>query len=485
MDKSRKNSLADKKVWKNSLAAKVGKKETPKKQGEREVIYAEDSARICKGKESITSTQAKQLLGWEEETKEKFNSDFLIKDCYDKKIRCHNNITNRPLTALTVRTLKQEILRKKWHYNGETIIIGKTGLILNGQHQLIALVLATQDWTEKKEKWSEFWKSEPTIEKLISFGVDECDDVVNTMDTCKPRTLAEVIYRSKYFSGLSPKDLKPISRMTDYAIRFLWDRTGVSDNAFSVRRTHSESLDFINHHLKIIDCVKHIYEENGKTNAIGQFISAGYASGLLYMMGSSSTSPVKYQAEFNGSVLDWKMYSKASDFFVLLAAGAKEFLPIKSVLASMLIQNENVSVRERWTLLIKAWNLYANDKKITEDNLKLHYDVSKDGVRCLAETPTVGGIDCAGEIDPLPDEIEQRTAAIRTTKVPKKTESQKTSNTPTFKKGDLVQIDIGTSEPTKAKIILVKGHEARLKILPGYKKSGTVRTAKLADLKPV
>ena len=79
MAKSRKNSLADKKVWKNSLAAKVGKKETPKKQGEREVIYAEDSARICKGKESITSTQAKQLLGWEEEMKEKFNSDFLIK----------------------------------------------------------------------------------------------------------------------------------------------------------------------------------------------------------------------------------------------------------------------------------------------------------------------------------------------------------------------------------------------------------------------
>ena len=42
---------------------------------------------------------------------------------------------------------------------------------------------------------------------------------------------------------------------------------------------------------------------------------------------------------------------------------------------------------------IKAWRLYSTGKPITEKSLALHYVEDEDGIRRIAETPIVGGLD--------------------------------------------------------------------------------------------
>ncbi len=468
-----------KRVSKKHSAKKVSK---PKgaDSSERKIIHQTVSVELCNGKTAITIQKAQDLLGWEEETKEApFKQDFLLKDFNGQKVRCFNNTTNRPISKPNLKSLKQEILRGRWQLNGEPIIIGKTGLILNGQHSLLAFIEAVQEWKAKPDE-SVYGKEEPTLDKLIVFGIDESDAVVNTMDTCKPRSLADVIFRSHFFSIMQPKDRNTISRMTDYAIKLLWERTGVTADAFALRRTHSESLDFIERHPKIIECAKHIFEENGDHNNIGYFVSPGYATALLYMMGSCTSDPTEYRATRNEDVLDWSMFDKACDFFVLIAGKAPEFNPIGKALQAMLEKSENITPRERWSLLIKAWNLYVADEPLTTKAIALEYDIDKDGINRLAEQPTIGGIDCDGDfIDPTPSEIAERSQKQQDQKV--KADAPRAKLSDDFVIGDLVRVGRGKGS-WQGELLEILGHNTKIRVGQGYQGCGTIKAAKLTDL---
>jgi len=365
----------------------------------REVIYEEVSSSICMEAQqtAITAQECKDLLGWQEETDEvKFANEYLLKDLHGCKIRCANNVTNRPLYKAILDTLQQEHLRKRWQFNGEPIIIGKTGLVLNGQHTMISLILAAQAWSLNKEKWEDYWTTEPTMDKLIVSGVDESDDTVNTMDTCKPRSLADVIYRSEFFSSMKTNDRRACSKITDYAIKLLWHRTGACLDAFAPRRTHAESLDFINRHPKLLACVKHVYEENGDDNKIGRYLSPGNASGLLFLMGCSASERKVYCSASVPSEdsLDWSNWDKACDFWVVLASCDKKTCAIRTATSKMTEDSGGLSNAEKCAIIVQAWNAYVNDKPITEETLKLDYLVDQDTlVKQLVEHPNVGGID--------------------------------------------------------------------------------------------
>jgi len=422
-----------------------------------EVPYPELSVKICSGEEALTVPQAKQLLGWEEETDEvKFGSDYLLTDLNKVKVRCNHNVKNRPLYRGIVETLKQEHLRKRWQLNGEPIIIGRTGLILNGQHTLISLVLAAQE-LEKDSVWSDSWEGTPmTMDKVVVFGIEETDNVVNTMDTCKPRSLADVIYRSEFFANLSSKDRKAIARTCDYAIRFVWSRTGASHNAFAPRRTHAEALDFLQRHPRLLDSVQHIHAENGGgQNQIGKFISPGYAAGLLYLMGSCESDPDSYSTnEPREEPLKWDRWDDACEFFVLLAAGSEEMDSVRKALGRIL-DDEGGSIPERSALLVKAWNRYsAFSGPVDSKNLKLEYHTDDDGVRTLAECPTVGGIDLGSSSvaervpDPTPEEIEERAAVEREKRAAKKKGGGKAKAASDFPKvGDEVWVEDPNTKP--------------------------------------
>lgn len=391
----------------------------------RKTLYPKFVATPMHGVNAIVVKLCKELLGWQEEKKDEFGDDFLLK-VGGVKIRCTNNITNRPIYKAVYETLQQEILRGMWQFNGEPIIIGKTGLILNGQHTLIALILAVREWGTDKDKWPE-WKKAPTMEKLIVYGIDESDKTVNTMDTCKPRSIADVIFRSNLFQDVQPKDRKKIAAMTGFAVKLLWHRTAAKLNAFAPIRTHAESLDFIARHPGLLGAVKFIHTECEGTN-ISRYISPGYASALLYLMGSSTSSSEKYVALGHcEDGVGFDNWDKASDFWVGLAGDNTKFRDLRNEF--IILSNKGEATHDvRCALIAKAWLAWVDEKTISPGRIALKFDTDADGFETLAECPTVGGIDVGGpdqvvlptkeetppeSTDPTPSEIKERAKAER------------------------------------------------------------------------
>lgn len=412
-------------------AKKRNPKGTPQKKDDG-VLYPEIKTQMFVLENAIDVDKAMELLGWEAEAEEQFGNSYLLTDSEGKKIRCHNNTTNRQYYPSTSAALMQDILRGRWagpsgsgsSVNGENLIIGRTGKLISAQHRLIALVLAHQEWGKEPDKYP-LWTTPPVIDALVVFGIDETEEIAQTIDTARPQSLADVIYRSDYFGDMADSDRKKISRVCDYAVRQVWDRTGY-ENAFGIHRTHSESFGFIGRHLKIIECVTFIFNEN-VSNRITKVISPGYASGLLYLMGCAKSNGGEYHKSENPSeeLLDWSLWDKAMEFWTII--DSTDFSSLPNAI-TRLINDEGVTVAERCALVIKAWGCFLEDKPITTASIKLKYDIDASaGTRELAECPTVGGIDLGTEqADPDPEpptleQIEHRSKVQRATKAAKKT----------------------------------------------------------------
>lgn len=403
--------------------AKGQQKKVKENKSPREVIYQviEAIAYVVDSTVGpITADKAKELLGWqEEEEKNPFGHKHVaeISRSYGVKVRCNNNVTNRPIYGQVVETLKQEILRGRWRFNGEPIIVGSTGLILNGQHTLFALILAVKEWAEHPERWPH-WTEAPYIEKLVCYGVEEDDAIVNTMDTCKPRTLMDVIYRADYFKDLPAKAHKSAARMTQYAIKLLWLRTGTHSNAFAVRATHAESVAFLNNHPQLVKAVQHIYEEDSEEGRISKYISPGYAAAALFLMACSDSNAEEYYSAETPTeeLLDWGKWDRACEFFVELGGQAAGLKAVRDEIAK-LISDGSTRWLDRWAVFAKAWEPYSNGKAVTAKAVALEFVVKEDE-RQLVEEPVFGGIDVGEEGLNLvaTEEIEERKEAVATKK---------------------------------------------------------------------
>jgi len=369
----------------------------------RETIYPKIILKLCQGKTALTVAQAKKLLGWSEASDDA--KDYQFKDQNGKKIVCTNNPSNRPLGLPDAHKYSQELLRSRWRLNCENIIIGLTGLILNGQHRLIGFVLACQLLENNAEWYKDEYDIEGplTMETSMAFGVSEDDDTVNTMDTCKPRSLADVIYRAGYFSSFSSSQRKKVARALDYAVRLLWHRTGVDSEAYAPKRTHAEAIDFINRHPGLIKCVKHIHEENGDgDNRIGLLLSQGSAAGLMYLMSCSESDSQEYrEAGYKENSINFTLTEEAEEFWTLVAT-SEDFKPLRTSMAAMIDDGDSSSL-SRVSMIVNAWNLHINEKKLTAASLKPRYTTDADtGARTLKDIPSVGGIDLG---DPSKEDV--------------------------------------------------------------------------------
>lgn len=417
------------------------KKKPKVPESSRKVVYPKVSAALHDDSDPITEEIAKTMLGWQKQDEKAVDYDLIDYD--GNKVKLCHNATNRPIYQTVYLSLKQEILRKRWVLNGETIIVGQTGTILNGQHSLIGFILAVQEWKDNPEKWPE-WEEEPTITKVVVTGISEADSVVNTMDTCKPRSFADVLYRSNTFANVKKSDLRKLSRVLDFAVKMLWHRTGLDRDAFAPRRTHSEGLAFLANHPKLIECVRHIYEEDGDRKQIGRYISTGYAAGMMYLMASSKTQTTEeYKENPRESNLDMSLWDEACEFWVKIAAGEKSFNPLKVEFQKM-IEEMHSSLPERSALIVKAWNTYSAGSKITPASVKLKYDTDEDGFSKLAEYPEIGGIDhlepVSTSVDPSPEELEERAEEIKAERAAKKKNGKKAKTASIPKVGDQVWI---------------------------------------------
>lgn len=400
------------------------RRKVPAKAAEgRAVKYPEVTSEHAWGDNPVTRARGRELLGWqtEEDAGEGFGAAYDLKDRAGRKVRLTNNMKNRPLHPSVYKTYQQEQLRKRWAgpngrggtVNGEPIIVGRTGVLLNGQHQLVALELANQEVEDQPMKWADLWPegAEVVIDKLVVYGVDEDDATVNTMDTCKPRSLADVIYRSEHFRDLKTAQRRAAARACDYAVRLMWHRTGADRDAFAPRRTHAESLDFVARHPRLLEAVRHVIEEDSG-GELSKWLSPGYASAVMYLMAACRSDPDVYRCANPPSeeVLDLSEWDRAAEYWVLLANGGKALEPVRKAVAGLSDYHTGAPAprAEKLAVIIKSWPAFAAGYALTAADLMINRHPGEDGRPVMAESvPSLGGIDVGG-----PDEITPQPVAV-------------------------------------------------------------------------
>lgn len=86
------------------------------------------------------------------------------------------NTGNRKVIKTWVDQLAQDMTRGRWQENGETIIVSRSGKILDGQHRLLAVI-----------------KSGRPVYMLILFGISDDRKVMASIDQGKNRTVANIL----------------------------------------------------------------------------------------------------------------------------------------------------------------------------------------------------------------------------------------------------------------------------------------------------
>ncbi len=416
----------------------------------RDILYEEVGVELCFGDAAITETIAKSLLGWETEkerllraqqenpgiTKEQlalfeFDDDYILKDHEGNKIRCWNNLNNRPLDESWCHSLTQVILRGQWAgprtiegetVNGSTIIISRTGRVESGQHSLIAIVLAFQLWWKDRKAYP-FWTdtSGPVIETIIITGISEDRRITMTVDNCKPRSEADVFYTSDLFVKLVPKDRKECSRMMAGEVDLFWPRSGAQGY-----KTHPEVIGLVDRHPKLLKCIEHLFVENHakkgrKISDLG--LQPGQMAAVLYLLGCSASDGVAYRNGMppNEKMLDWKYWDKAKQFFALLG-GSPDFAEVRYALKPETRPNltpeqledfktmgERLTLAEKLAIIAKAWDPFREGMPILKRDVELIYNTNDEtGKSTLISVANFGGIDKPAKVaEPDPEVGEE------------------------------------------------------------------------------
>lgn len=406
---------------------------------EREVKHPTFEVVVCMGKEAVTVDQAKVLLGWQTEddyfaeatkgmdpveaakkrSNIRFGKEAMLKDELDNPVRLLNNIRNRPFNDAHARKLAQDILMKKWagpngtggSPNGESRAIGKTGLIVDGQHSLVALVFAGQIWDSLKDNANHHfrrnWPTEPVIDTVIAFGVDEDLATMQTHGLGMPRSFSDVLFCTPgFFDKEGYQDRVALAKICQNAIRFLWDRTGYADrhgfNAYAPSANHTSLMDFLMRHPRVRDAVKHIY---GCREKIREWMPLGTAAGLLYLMGCCTSDGTAYrksdppQEDSRQKRVKWDKWDAAKAFWKGLdidyPSSEEDVRTILDALAGLAHPGGGGTAREKTAVLIHAWNLQCAREALTPQNLKLRFTY-KGEARTIVNPPDLGGLDLGG-----------------------------------------------------------------------------------------
>jgi hypothetical protein len=229
------------------------------------------------------------------------------------------------------------------------------------------------------------------MESVICLGISGEDRVINTINTGRPRTLSDALFRSVYFADMDRRHRVVVSKACSFALKLIWHRTQEKTNAFVPKRSHQDYINYLDFHPRIIECVSHIWEERV---SLLPLCKLGYAAGMMYLMSCSATDPEKYQGTEES--LDFKLWDDANDFWVRLSNGVKELAPLHKSLTGVQDLSGSFYRDEVCALISKGWVSYTNKKPITAKTLRLKHKTDTLGRSVLVESPTVGGIDLGG-----------------------------------------------------------------------------------------
>lgn len=422
------------------------------------IVYKEITSKVYQGKESLTVDQAKDLIGYlpvERGQGEHFT------DKEGNKIKLTNNPTNRPFRPNLATKWMLEMLRGKWELNGEPIVVDRLGHIQSGQHRLVGFIWGSQ-LIEHDETWAHLKGKPYSLEIVVVCGVHE--RTADTLDLGQKRSLGDILYRRKEFSKDYDKhEQKHLAQVFAVSQKLLWLRLGGKDVSHAPHFPPSEALELSANHPRLRGAVEFIHNENsaGEGSRFKPYISEGYASALLYLMGTSSSESVD-----NLSFDNWE---KAEEFWVLLASGENlsKDSPILS-LRNILAKSEAGSAKGRDTivcLVAKAWNAFLAGEPLPPKNLKVKERVDKDsGKRTLAERPTFGGID----YDPdkiVEEELATPKSRKRTSHKSQPPAPSTDEESPPIQVGDTVMV--GDESPFEATVLELKKKTAIVEAVDG------------------
>lgn len=423
-------------------------------QETRPVIYDKVDPSICDLESAITHEVMRQILGWETEdeyaarrmaedpalTREecRFEEGDYYLDWYENKVRMWNNNHNRPLTRAKGLEYAQTFLNREWAgpltmpgetVNGEPFIISRTGNVLSGQHRGFGLIIAYQRWSSEKEKyrWKEKWPDgPPVLETLLITGISDNVRVIQTIDNVLARTLTDVMYVAGIFAHDNPpknrNEQRECSRMLDYCLSLLWERTGAGKDAGATYQTHGASANFLERHPRILDCIRHLFEENKNRGISSAKLSPGQCAAMLYLMASAESDGDLYHNADPPieKLLQWGLWDEAKQFWVDFAkdeenSRGREIRKAIGWLADEDDPGKSGRLVEKMCVIAKAWSLCQSPAEVTFEEIdpQSMYEI-KDGVNHLVEFPGFGGIDVGPpqkkkpkeEKAPKPEEIE-------------------------------------------------------------------------------
>lgn len=379
---------------------------------------------VYQGEKALTVEQAKELIGWKivgyapkkgsAEKPEDALHKFHLRDTDGNKVFLVNNATNRPIRPGLYKRYISEVLRSKWYLNGETIVFDENGMCTNGQHRLIAFVLAEEIRRKDPKRYAKYgWggpgtKSELRMEVIVVRGISSAPEVLDTQNLGQKQTGGDVIYRRDFFKDEIDSKRRKLSNILSGATRLVWLRCTNRKVSDAPHFPPSEMLDFIEDHPKLIEYARYIadLDTKSKTGAITKGGSAGggitlsYATGLCYVMSASATDPDEWR-EKGVAGMNFKMEAKAKKFWEKFASptniGATD--PIYNLLQLLPgIDTGSAEGRDELVgMVIKAFNAFADGVEVEQKDLQVRrMRDKKTGEESLAEDPRLGGIDTEG-----------------------------------------------------------------------------------------
>lgn len=240
----------------------------------------------------------------------------------------HNN-NNRHINARTVDRYAKQMVAGEWQINGEPIMFSSKGNLLNGQHRLSAIVAANK-----------------SIAIPVFRGVAE--DVIKTIDTGKPRSLADHLKIHGY-SADSGLGLTVIAA----TIRIVFDFD--TDGLFTQRRvkiTPTEAIKYLDLHPDIFESAKFLVDHRTKSPVPISILVA-----LHYLFRKIDCVEAD---EFIEKFFTGEDQAKGSPILALRA---------KLDFSAHERRQGNAKRREDVGLIVKAWHAYIDGKDVQMGNL--------------------------------------------------------------------------------------------------------------------
>jgi hypothetical protein len=226
-----------------------------------------------------------------------------------------NNTYNRNLRQKIVERYANIMKKGEWRLNGETIIISKSGRVLDGQHRLWAVI-----------------ESGVTIETAIVYGVDE--NYFATIDTGQAKKPADMFK----IAGIKEPQLTSTAIMWIYM--YVNEKVMVKESC-----TAEHAIELFREFPDVEDSICF-------ARPCGKFLPKGTGTALHYLF----------------AMVDKKL---ANAFFEAIGTGEFETgqSPIRAFrerLINDILKNGKPTTKpvDRYAMAIKAWNAYYEGRQI-------------------------------------------------------------------------------------------------------------------------